>query len=90
MAHFPKPFFKESRGVWYVEINRHQINLGIDKDAAFRRYHEIMARPPEVPKVSSDSVAAIFDSYLEWCQNNRSPDTYRWYLDNAVAHKSGD
>ena len=30
MAHYPKPFFKKARGVWYVEINRRQVNLGPD------------------------------------------------------------
>jgi hypothetical protein len=37
MPHFPKPFFKKSRGVWYVEIDRHQYNLGPDRDEAFRQ-----------------------------------------------------
>ena len=43
MARFPKPFFKKARGVWYVEIRRKQINLGSDREVAFRRYHELMA-----------------------------------------------
>ena len=34
MAHFPKPFFKKARGLWYVEINRQQFNLGADREAA--------------------------------------------------------
>ena len=41
MPHFPKPFFKKGRGVWYVEIDRKQINLGPDRDEAFRRYHQL-------------------------------------------------
>ncbi len=32
MPHFPKPFYKKTRGLWYVEINRKQINLGHDED----------------------------------------------------------
>ncbi len=78
MAHFPKPFFKKSRGVWYVEINRKQINLGSDRDDAFQRYHRLMGSPREQP-VASDSLAAIIDAFLEWVQRNRSPDTYEWY-----------
>ena len=39
MPHFPKPFFKKARGLWYVEINRQQVNLGPDREAAFRQYH---------------------------------------------------
>ena len=78
MPHFPKPFFKKSRGLWYVEISRRQINLGPDKDAAFRRYHELMARP-ESQTVSSRSVAALADAFLEWMHHNRSAKTYEWY-----------
>jgi hypothetical protein len=46
MPHFPKPFFKKNRRLWYVEIDRRQHNLGPDKDEAFRQYHQLMTRPP--------------------------------------------
>lgn len=78
MAHFPKPFFKKARGLWYVEINRKQVNLGADRDEAFRQYHQLMLHPREQP-VSSDSLAGVIDSYLDWVQKRRSPDTYEWY-----------
>ena len=78
MPHFPKPFFKRGRGVWYVEIDRHQHNLGPDRDEAFRQYHELMGQPRE-HKVSPQSLAAITDAFLEWVERNRSPDTYEWY-----------
>jgi hypothetical protein len=80
MPHFPKPFFKKGRGVWYVEIERKQHNLGPDEDEAFRRYHQLMAKPR--PKaVSADSVLGIIDVFLEWCSTHTRPDTYRWYRD---------
>lgn len=47
MSHCPRPFFKKVRGLWYVEINRKQINLGPDREEAFRQYHQLMARPRE-------------------------------------------
>jgi len=78
MPHFPKPFFKKGRGIWYVEIDRRQINLGPDRDKAFRRYHQLMARP-HVARIQSDSLAAIVDAFLEWMHRNRTPDTYEWY-----------
>jgi integrase len=78
MPHFPKPFFKKARGVWYVEIDRKQINLGPDKDEAFRQYHQMMAQPHE-QKVASESFAAIADKFLEWVHKHRSPETYEWY-----------
>ena len=29
MPHFPKPFYKKARGLWYVQIDSKQINLGV-------------------------------------------------------------
>lgn len=78
MAHFPKPFFKKRRGLWYVEINRKQINLGPNREAAFAQYHQLMAQPRATP-VSSESVILIIDSFLDWVKRNRAPDTYEWY-----------
>jgi hypothetical protein len=28
MSHYPKPFFRKSRGLWYVQIADKQHNLG--------------------------------------------------------------
>lgn len=42
MAHFPIPFFKKARQLWYVEIDRKQHCLGPDKEAAFVQYHQLM------------------------------------------------
>ncbi len=78
MPHFPKPFFKKGRGVWYVEINRKQHNLGPDKDEALRLYRQLMGQPRE-QKISPESLAAIIDAFLEWVDRNLSPDTYEWY-----------
>ncbi len=78
MSHFPKPFFKKARGVWYVEINRKQVNLGPDKEEAFRQYHQLMGKPRE-QAVSPESLVAIIDAFLDWTQKNRAPDTYEWY-----------
>ncbi len=79
MPHFPKPFFKKARSVWYVEINRKQVNLGPDKDEAFRRYHQLMVAPQTQAVVSGDSLVSIIDAFLEWTHRNRAPDTYEWY-----------
>ncbi|MDM4017550.1 hypothetical protein [Roseiconus lacunae] len=78
MPHFPKPFFKKARGVWYVEIDRKQVNLGPDKEEAFRQYHQLMSQPRE-QSASPESLIAIIDAFLEWTQNNRATDTYEWY-----------
>ena len=48
MAHYPKPFFRGDRGLWYVQLNGKQHNLGREKDDAFRRYHQLMQAPTPV------------------------------------------
>jgi len=78
VLHFPKPFFKRSRGAWYVEIDRKQVKLGSDRDEAFRRYHELMRQSRKKPVVS-DSLAALADAFVEWAAQHRAPDTYAWY-----------
>ena len=47
VPHFPKPFYRKPRRRWYVQINGKQINLGPDRDEAFRLYHEMMADPTQ-------------------------------------------
>ena len=78
MSHYPKPFFRKSRGLWYVQIAGKQHNLGPDRTAAFERYHALMQQPAE-QRVASDTVVAIIDAFLDWCQKHRAPDTYEWY-----------
>ncbi len=78
MAHFPKPFYKKSRGAWYVEIDRKQIKLGVDRDKAFERYHHLMTQPKE-RAVSPELLACVVDVFLDWVQKNRTVDTYEWY-----------
>ena len=44
MPQIPKPFFKQGRGLWYVEIDRKQANLRPDREAADRKYHKLLAQ----------------------------------------------
>ena len=46
MPHFPKPFFRSDRAVWFVQVGGKQVRLSPDRDEAFRLYHELVARPP--------------------------------------------
>ena len=86
MAHYPKPFFRAPRGVWYVQIDGKQVNLGPDKTAAFKTYHGLMQRRDEAPAAVQPAsnnrlVIVIVDEFLDWCQKHRAPDTYIWYKD---------
>lgn len=76
MPHFPKPFLRKDRGLWYVQLHGQQHNLGSDRDKAFTKYHELMNRP--VP-VHSELVLGIVEGFLDWCQKHRAPLTYVWY-----------
>jgi hypothetical protein len=83
MAHFPKPFFRPARGVWYVQIDERQHNLGPDEAAAFKAYHALMQHRDEFPKQSAplagrQLVVVVVDAFLDWCEKNRAPDTYSW------------
>ena len=90
MPKFPKPFFRAPRGLWYVQLDGKQINLGAERDAAFAAYHELMARPrPSHRPVATDSVAVVLDAFLDWCRHHRAPRTFQWYreyLQSFVSH----
>jgi hypothetical protein len=77
MPHYPKPFFKEGRGVWYVEIGRKPHNLGPDCEVAFTRYHELM-REKRKP-VDHTMALGIVDAFFGWVKGNKSPRTIEWY-----------
>ena len=88
MAHFPKPFFRPARGLWYVQIDGKQHNLGADQTAAFKAYHGLMQQhsagqlsQPAASRATQRFVVVIVDEFLDWCEKNRAPDTYWWYKD---------
>lgn len=77
MARQPKPWFRKGRG-WYVQQNGNQIFLSKDKKEAQQKFHELMLEKPR-PTVRADSIAVLIDSFLDFTQKNRAPDTYEWY-----------
>jgi integrase len=85
MPHFPKPFYRPKKRRWYVQLGGKHVNLGPDRDEAFRRYHELMAGrgdPPAetvAPPPDAGLVCAGLDAFLDWCQKNKAARTYEWY-----------
>lgn len=77
MAHFPKPFFREKRRLWYVQIDGKQLNLGPDKESAFAEYHRLMGEPKK--RVRPEAVALLIDQFLDWVEKHRAHETYVWY-----------
>jgi integrase len=46
-------------------------------------FHALLSKPDEAPapiviQTAEPSVPDVFDTFLEWCQKNRSPRTYEW------------
>jgi integrase len=76
----PKPFFRKQTRTWYLQLGKRQVSLGPDEAAAWTQYHALMAGREEIKPATS--VAVLIDAFLEWCQQNRSPRTYEWYLDH--------
>lgn len=81
MKKFPKPWYRPSRGTWFVTLNGQQHNLGADRDKAFEEYAKLLKKPSTAPRqrFTSDSVVAVIDRYLDWCKEHRAAETYEWY-----------
>ena len=84
MPHYPKPFFRKFRQLWYVELNGRQINLGPDRDAVFEQYRDLMGTPAPVPATvlpasAEQLVVVLCDKFLEWVERHRAAGTYQWY-----------
>lgn len=80
MARYRKPFFRESRGLWYVWHGGKQVNLGPDEEQAHTTWHDLKAKSPEL-ELTSDHVVLVIDAFLDFVSLHRRADTYRWYKD---------
>ena len=84
MQKFPKPWYRPSRGVWYVTLHGKQHNLGPAREAAFRQYGEWIAHPPKVePKeptaVPPTYLVGLIQRFMADVRANGAPDTVEWY-----------
>ncbi len=82
MARPNKMWWWEARGEWCVTIRGERHRLGEDQKAAKFKFHQLLSQPEEAPKQPEpaiETVAAVFERFLEWTQNKREPATYQWY-----------
>jgi integrase len=79
VPHYPQPFFRADRSLWYVQTEGKQHNLGRDRDEAFRRYHQLMQAPKPV---ESKLAVGVIDGFLDWTKDHRAPRTFDWYEDH--------
>lgn len=76
-----KPFYRESRNSWYVQIRGEEHKLGSDKEQAFQEFHRLMGS--ELPTTNKTTVAALVAQFLGWIEQNRKPGTYEWYRNHC-------
>jgi hypothetical protein len=82
----PKPWFRPSRGVWYVTYQGKQHNLGSGpEEDAEDAFHELKKRTKDEAIVSNEAAVCVMDDFLTWCEKHRAPRTYDWYKDHLEA-----
>jgi integrase len=84
MKKFAKPWYRPSRGVWYVTLRGKQHNLGPAREAAFRRYGQLIADPPKAEPREPVAVPPVYlvgliQRFMEDIRVNGAPDTVEWY-----------
>ena len=81
---FPKPFFREYKDAWYLQLGKRQVSLGKDRDEAFERYCEILLHERgETGEAAFRhlTVAQVSDLFLDWSNRHNEVQTYEWYRD---------
>jgi hypothetical protein len=78
MPRKPKPYYRKQAKAWYFSTQGKRYSLGKDKQAAFQKFHEIMA-DKDLLKGQVTTLYELAQSYLDWCQINRSEGTYENY-----------
>jgi hypothetical protein len=76
MSRDSKPWFRAGRDAWFVTINGRRFNLGPDRDAAHKRFHELMLNGGDERSDGSISIFSLFDEFLEWAKAQRAVATY--------------
>ncbi|MCA9026719.1 MAG: tyrosine-type recombinase/integrase [Planctomycetaceae bacterium] len=79
MPRQPKPYLRTQTQSWYCSIAGRQIPLGRNKEAAFQKFHELMADKDR----HTDELTTLYkisQVYLDWCETNRRPGTYSLHL----------
>jgi integrase len=82
MARPAKPWYWKARKIWCIYHKGEKVLLGPDRDEAFRKYHQIMAKPDlQRQPVRWGAIAAVLDDFLTWTEENRAAKTFTRYRD---------
>ncbi len=77
----PRPhkiWWWEQKGEYCVTIGGTRHRLGAERDAAQRRFHELLAAEPDERPVDPQSVVAVMDTFLDE-SSFKSDETQKWY-----------
>ena len=74
-----KPWFRETKKCWYATIDGRKVNLGRDKEQAFRTFHRLKADEGIRPAVDVQTlrIEEIIDDYLLELKQRVGGRTYR-------------
>lgn len=86
MQRFPKPFFREQRRLWYIQIDGHQYNLGTDSEEEAhiraaelkKRLRQISVEDDQSP-VPRETVIGLIKAFMTHVRANLASDTIEWY-----------
>lgn len=80
MGRTPRPWFRKSRGEWYVNIDGKTHRLGADQARANAKFAALLRiKPTFEPPSESCQFATLAGAFLDWVKSNRAPMTYEWY-----------
>ncbi|HEX3147892.1 MAG TPA: site-specific integrase [Gemmataceae bacterium] len=80
-----EPWYRTSKGAWYVQVGRKQHRLvkgpeEATRKAAYEAFYKLMAaRPEQLLSTQKVTVAFLCDLFLDHSQKNHEPQTYRLY-----------
>lgn len=94
---FAKPWYRKSRGAWFVTLHGKQVKLAGTKQEALDQYRKLIADPPkaEQPKdAPKDYVVGIIQRFMRDVRAERASDTIEWsryrlqrFIDYLVAQE---
>lgn len=75
MGRPPKVWCRKQTGTFYCTINGQRVCLGQDREAADRKFHDLMARPQDA-RQQGTTLYGLCQLFLDWVEANRAKGTY--------------
>jgi site-specific recombinase XerD len=79
MARRSEPWFRESRGKWYVWHDGRQVPLAAEEGEARDKWHDLMALSRVTTAGDKNPFSAVAEQFLDWTARNRKPKTLKAY-----------